>query len=73
MMPPVKTVLDSPAAESDHDPDAPMTNDQAVHLRSLCEATGEEFDTALTEAQAHARILELEAQKHDQPDARKEG
>ena len=42
------------------DPDAPMNPKQAVLLRDLCEKTGEEFDTSLTEAQADERIRVLQ-------------
>ncbi|SDY20174.1 DUF3072 domain-containing protein [Citreimonas salinaria] len=38
----------------------PMTEQQAVRLRELCERTGEPFDTALTKYQASRRLAYLE-------------
>lgn len=41
-------------------PDAQMTDKTAAELRTLCEELGEEFDMALTEAQARDRIAALQ-------------
>ena len=41
--------------------DEPMTGAQASYLQTLCEETGEEFDPALTKAQASERIDALRA------------
>lgn len=38
----------------------PMTEQQAVRLRELCERTGEPFDAALTRYQASRRLAYLE-------------
>ncbi|SDE85504.1 DUF3072 domain-containing protein [Limimaricola pyoseonensis] len=62
MMPPNKGVLPETEARTAENPDAPMTEEQAAELRQLCERTGEEFDTSLTEAQAVERIDALRAQ-----------
>lgn len=40
--------------------DEPMTEQQAVRLRELCERTGEPFDAALTRYQASRRLAYLE-------------
>ena len=37
-----------------------MTDKTAAELRTLCEELGEEFDMALTEAQARDRIAALQ-------------
>lgn len=62
---PPKTVLDDPDVSTPHDPDAPMTGDQADILRVLCENAGEPFDASLTQAQALQRIEALRAQLND--------
>ena len=41
--------------------DEPMTDAQRSHLDTLCRETGEEFDDALTKAEASKRIDELRA------------
>lgn len=56
---PPKSVLDDPNFSTPHDPDAPMTGDQADLLRVLCENASEPFDAGLTQGQAMARIAEL--------------
>ncbi len=38
----------------------PMTEEQAVRLRELCERLGEPFDAALTRYQASRRLAYLE-------------
>ena len=50
-------------AETARGADQPMTSEQAVELRQLCEQTGEEFDTSLTERQANQRIAALKDMK----------
>ena len=59
MIPPTKTIIDDPAASTPHDPDSPMSGDQADLLRALCEDAGEPFDAGLTQVQALKRIEEL--------------
>lgn len=59
---PPKSVIDDPNASAPHDPDAPMTGDQADLLRVLCENASEPFDAGLTQGQALARIEELREQ-----------
>lgn len=56
---PPKTVVDDIEASTPHDPDAPMTGDQADILRVLCENAGEPYDASLTQAQALERIEAL--------------
>ncbi len=63
MIPPTKTVIDEPHAESANDPDAEMTPEQTAELRALCEDLDEPFDASLTERQAAERIDALKAQK----------
>ncbi len=58
---PPKTVLDDPGISTPHDPDAPMTGDQADLLRVLCENASEPFNASLTQIQALERIEELRA------------
>ena len=41
--------------------DEPMTDAQRSYLETLCRETGEEFDGALTKAEASKRIDELRA------------
>jgi hypothetical protein len=41
--------------------DEPMTDAQGSYLQTLCAETGEEFDAALTKAEASKRIDELRA------------
>jgi hypothetical protein len=41
--------------------DEPMTDAQRSYLETLCPETGEEFDDALTKAEASKRIDELRA------------
>ena len=41
--------------------DEPMTDAQRSYLETLCRETGEEFDDALTKAEASERIDELRA------------
>jgi hypothetical protein len=41
--------------------DEPMTDAQRSYLETLCRDTGEEFDEALTKAEASKRIDELRA------------
>jgi hypothetical protein len=41
--------------------DETMTGAQASYLQTLCEEAGEEFDPALTKAEASKRIDELQA------------
>jgi hypothetical protein len=41
--------------------DEPMTDAQRSYLETLCRETGEEFDDALTKAEASKRIDELRA------------
>lgn len=41
----------------------PMTAAQAGYLKTLCRDTGEEFDSALTKAQASKKIQELQQKK----------
>ncbi len=65
MIEPTKTVLPETEARTPGDPDAPMNPKQAVLLRELCDRTGAEFDTALTEAQADERIRTLQEQAED--------
>ncbi|MCC1493997.1 DUF3072 domain-containing protein [Cognatishimia sp. F0-27] len=48
------------AADLPPDPREPMSEVQAVRLRSLSEETGEPFDGALTKRQAARRIAALE-------------
>lgn len=59
MIPPTKTVLPETEAQTAHDPDAPMTGDQADLLRVLCEEASEPFDASLTQRQALERIEAL--------------
>ncbi|MFQ1698980.1 DUF3072 domain-containing protein [Loktanella agnita] len=59
MATPPKTVLDEPAASTPHDPDAPMTGDQADLLRVLCENAGEPYNASLTQGHALERIEAL--------------
>jgi uncharacterized damage-inducible protein DinB len=59
MIPPTKAVLPETEARIAGDPDAPMTERQAVELQQLCAETGEEFDTSLSQAQAEERIAAL--------------
>jgi hypothetical protein len=61
MAKPPKTVLDDPGISTPHDPDSPMTGDQADILRVLCENASEPFDASLTQIQALIRIEELRA------------
>ena len=42
------------------DPDEPMTDDQAEHLRVLCEEAGEPFDPSLTRDAAERQIQRLQ-------------
>ncbi len=65
MTTPPKTVLDDPDVSTPHDPDAPMTGDQADILRVLCENCGEPFDANLSQAQALNRIEALRNQLND--------
>lgn len=51
MIPPIDPAI--------HDPDAPMTGDQADLLRVLCEEATEPFDASLTQRQALERIEAL--------------
>jgi len=62
MIEPTKAVLPETEARTPDDPDAPMNPKQAVLLRDLCDKTGEEFDTSLTERQADERISVLQEQ-----------
>jgi hypothetical protein len=52
-----------PALQRDPDEwktgDEPMTDPQRSYLETLCRETGEEFDDALTKAEASKRIDEL--------------
>ena len=52
-----------PAVQRDPDEwktgDEPMTDAQRSYLETLCRETGEEFDDALTQAEASKRIDEL--------------
>jgi hypothetical protein len=41
--------------------DEPMTAAQASYLKTMCDEAGEEFDAALTKAEASQRIDELQA------------
>jgi hypothetical protein len=41
--------------------DEPMTGPQASYLQTLCQEAGEEFDPAMTKAQASERIDELQS------------
>ena len=54
-----------PALQRDPDEwktgDEPMTDAQRSYLETLCRETGEEFDNALTKAEASKRIDELRA------------
>ena len=54
-----------PALQRDPDEwktgDEPMTDAQRSYLDTLCRETGEEFDDALTKAEASRRIDELRA------------
>jgi hypothetical protein len=54
-----------PALQRDPDEwktgDEPMTDAQRSYLETLCRETGEEFDGALTKAEASKRIDELRA------------
>src|ERR671930_260437 len=54
-----------PALQRDPDEwktgDEPMTDAQRSYLETLCRETGEEFDDALTKAEASKRIDELRA------------
>ncbi|MBS1303348.1 DUF3072 domain-containing protein [Loktanella sp. SALINAS62] len=66
MIPPTaKPVLETDAAHTPSDADAPMTSDQADMLRVMCEAAGEPFDASLTQSQAVARIEELRKQTNE--------
>ncbi len=65
MATPPKTILDDPDASTPHDPDAPMTGDQADILRALCENASEPFDASLTQAQALQRIEALRQHLND--------
>ncbi|MBB3711607.1 hypothetical protein FHS00_001178 [Limimaricola variabilis] len=65
MIEPTKSVLPETEARTPDDPDAPMNPQQATILRDLCEKTGEEFDTALTEAQADERIAALRERRDE--------
>lgn len=57
MIPPTfKAVLPETEARTATDPDAAMSPEQKVELRSLCEATGEDYDEGLTQEQAAQRI-----------------
>lgn len=57
MIPPTaKAVLPETEARTATDPDAPMSPEQKVELRRLCEATGEDYDEALNQEQAAQRI-----------------
>lgn len=56
---PPKTVLDRLAPSMPHDPDAPMTGDQADLLRVLCENASEPFDASLSQGAALQRIEAL--------------
>ena len=55
-----------PALQRDPDEwktgDEPMTDAQRSYLETLCRETGEEFDDALTKAEASKRIDELQEQ-----------
>jgi hypothetical protein len=42
--------------------DETMTGAQASYLKTLCEEAGEEFDPALTKAEASKRIDQLQSQ-----------
>ncbi|MEJ6403603.1 DUF3072 domain-containing protein [Yoonia sp. 2307UL14-13] len=65
MATPPKSVLDDPDVATPHNPDGPMTGDQADLLRVLCENAGEPFDASLTQAQALARIEVLRKQLNE--------
>ena len=56
---PPKVVTDTLLTATPHDPDSPMTGDQADLLRVLCESATEPFDASLTQGQALRRIEEL--------------
>ena len=59
MNPTSKAIIDDADAETPHNPEDPMTGDQADLLRALCEAAGEPFDAGLTQIEAHERIIAL--------------
>ncbi len=62
-MPTPPNVLgDQMLPDGPQDPDAPMTEQQADILRTLCESAGEPFDGGLTQAAAHERIELLREQ-----------
>src|ERR671931_557076 len=58
-----RTDTPQPALQRDPDEwktgDEPMTDAQRSYLETLCRETGEEFDDALTKAEASKRIDEL--------------
>ena len=59
------TDTDQPNLQRDPDEwktgDEPMTDAQRSYLETLCRETGEEFDEALSKAEASKRIDELRA------------
>ena len=59
MIPPSKSVIDVPEAKTPHDPDAPMSSEQADILRALADEAGEPHDSSLTQRQAEERIASL--------------
>jgi len=58
-----QTRTDQPGLQRDPDEwktgDEPMTDAQRSYLETLCRETGEEFDAALSKAEASKRIDEL--------------
>ena len=64
-----------PALQRDPDEwktgDEPMTDAQRSYLETLCRETGEEFDGALTKAEASKRIDELRARSPRLSDQRR--
>jgi hypothetical protein len=64
---PMKNQPSDDSAQLQRDPDEwktgdePMTDAQRSYLETLCRETGEEFDDALTKAEASKRIDELRA------------
>ncbi|WP_158270856.1 DUF3072 domain-containing protein [Thalassorhabdomicrobium marinisediminis] len=60
MMAPIKVVAGKEERLMGADDGEPMTEEQAVRLRVLCEQQDLEFDGNLTRAEAEARIHALE-------------
>lgn len=65
MAPPTTPIHKLPTNETPNNPDAPMTSDQAVEMRALCDELDEEFDDALTQEQAEERLKYLRDKKND--------